>query len=445
MTSNRPTPAPHRPHPAPATGGVPSPSTLPSALPPPSTLSLSPSPGSFEATDAMPAQLPAQLPEQPATRMPLQASEQASGPPPTPSPSTTPFTPEPCLTLTSPTDVLAAVPYLVGFHPSASLIVVGLARGQVKMVARWGLPFPPGTLDAMSPLFGREGITEIVIIGYGPGDLVTPAVDEARRLAAKDGVRVGEALRAHEGRYWSYVCDLATCCPAEGTPYDLSSSQIAAEATVRGLVALPNREALERTLAPVTGPVRLAMRRATSAAIADFQARVTAATDLTAFTGQFVSEALTRVHSALETHSDGGRLNDAEAARLGLDLTVMRVRDEAWTLMDDSHALLWKDLTRRLEPRFIPPVASLLAMAAWRSGNSVQATIALERALTADPAYSMANLLMHALQNLLSPTILQGRLPTPAELDKTMGPPCASWLLPLINLLDEEDPLPALE
>jgi hypothetical protein len=386
----------------------------------------------------MSTQLPTQLSGQPATPTPLSQ--------PTPSPSPAPFTEEPCLTLTSPTDVLAAVPYLVGFHPTASLIVVGLAQGQAKMVARWGLPFPPGTLDAMSPLFGRENITEIVIVGYGPGDLVTPAVDEARRLAAKDGVHVGEALRAHEGRYWSYVCDLATCCPAEGTPYDLSTSQIAAEATVRGLVALPDREALERTLAPVTGPVRMAMRRATSAAIADFQARITTATDLNAFAEQYVSEALARVRSALETHSDGGRLNDAEAARLGLDLAIMRVRDEAWTLMDDSHALLWKDLTRRLEPRFTPPVASLLAMAAWRSGNSVQATIALERALTADPCYSMANLLMHALHNLLSPAILRGRLPTPAELDETMGPACASWLLPLINLLaEEEDPPLALD
>ncbi|MGR6915939.1 DUF4192 domain-containing protein [[Actinomadura] parvosata] len=348
--------------------------------------------------------------------------------------------------MTSPTDVLAAVPYLVGFHPNASLIVVGLARGQAKMVARWSLPFPPGTLDAMSLLLHREGITEIVVVGYGPGDLVTPAVDEARHLAAKHGVHVGEALRAHEGRYWSYVCDLTTCCPAEGTPYDLTTSQIAAEATVRGLVALPNREALERTLAPVTGPVRMAMRRATAEAIADFQRRIMSATDLTDFTEQFIAEALSRVRSALETHSAGGRLTDAEAAKLGLDLAIMRVRDEAWTLMDDSHALLWKDLTRRLEPRFTPPAASLLAMASWRSGNSVLATIALERALTTDPCYSMANLLMHALQNLISPTLLQDRLPTPAELDETMGPISAQWLLPLINLLaEEDDPPPLLE
>ncbi|WP_226900317.1 DUF4192 domain-containing protein [Nonomuraea phyllanthi] len=349
---------------------------------------------------------------------------------------------EPCLTLSSPTDILAAVPYLVGFHPKSSLIVIGLDRRQAKVVARWGLPLPPGTLGGLEPVFGRENVTEIVVVGYGAGELVTPAVDEARLVAAKAGVRVSEALRAHESRYWSYVCDLPLCCPAEGTPYDLSTSQIAAEATLRGLVALPDRESLERTIAPITGPVRMAMRRATADAITAFQADLMAAPDLDTFATRYVSESLARVRSALRAHEEGGRLDDLEAAKLGLALTLTRVRDEAWTLMEDSHTLLWKDLTRRLEPRFTPPAASLLAMAAWRTGNSVQATIALERALTIDPGYSMANLLMHALQNLLSPAILRGRLPTAAELDTAMGPPHPAWLLPLVNLLDDETPQP---
>ncbi|TMR01228.1 DUF4192 domain-containing protein [Nonomuraea turkmeniaca] len=336
--------------------------------------------------------------------------------------------------------MLAAVPYLVGFHPRNSLIIIGLDRGQAKMVVRWGLPLPPGALAPLTPLFDREAVTQVVIIGYGSGDVVTPAVDEVRLVAAKAEVHVGEALRAHEGRYWSYVCDVPMCCPAEGTPYDPSTSQVAAEATVRGLVALPDREALERTVAPVTGPVRLAMRRATADVVAELRARLEATSDLDAFAHHYVAEALARVRSALTAHTEGGRLRDAEAARLGLDLAITRVRDEAWTLMDDSHAPLWKDLTRRLEPRFVPPAASLLAMAAWRAGNSVQATIALERALTIAPTYSMANLLMHAVQNLLSPAIMRGRMPTPAELDTAMGAAHAGWLLPLVNLLDEEDP-----
>ncbi|NRQ39386.1 DUF4192 domain-containing protein, partial [Nonomuraea sp. NN258] len=297
-----------------------------------------------------------------------------------------------------------------GEHPETSLIVIGLDRAQAKVVARWNLPFPPGTLAPLARLFDREGVTEIVIVGYGPGELVTPAVDEARLLATNSEVVVGEALRAHEGRYWSYICDLPMCCPPEGRAYDPTTSQIAAEATVRGMVALPDRRALERTIAPITGPVRMAMRRTTAAAVTEIRARLAAADDTNAFAAEYVPEALARVRAALAAHLAGERLDDAEAARLGLDLSIIRVRDEAWTLMTEAHAGLWKDLTRRLEPQFSVPTASLLAMSSWLGGDSVLATISLEHALTLDPAYSMANLLMHALQNLLSPSVMRGRL-----------------------------------
>ncbi|NUW30614.1 DUF4192 family protein [Nonomuraea sp. SMC257] len=349
-------------------------------------------------------------------------------------------TPTPSLTLAGPADILAAMPYLVGFHPTDSLIVVGLARSQVKVAVRWNLPSPPGTLGPLRHLWKREGIDRVIVVGYGPGEQVTPAVDEARSLAAEAGVPVDEALRAYEGRYWSYVCDLPQCCPPEGMPYDPRTSRVAAEATVRGLVALPDRRSLERTIALVTGPVRLAMRRATSEAVAETRAALVRCGDADAFASAFVSAGLARMRTALTAHAAGDRVEDAVAARLGLDLTVIRVRDEAWTLTDSTHLGLWKDLTRRLEPRFVPPAASLFAMACWRAGDSTLATIALERALTIDPAYSMANLLMHALQCLLSPEMLRGRLPTPAELDTAMGPAHAGWLFPLLSTMDEEDP-----
>lgn len=352
-------------------------------------------------------------------------------------------TSDPGLTLTSPADILAAVPYLVGFHPTDSLVVVGLTgRGRAQVAVRWSLPFPAGALAPLGSLFAREGVTRIVVVGYGTGERVTPAVDEARAEAAKAGVQVEEALRAHESRYWSYICDIPGCCPPQGTPYDPVASRVAAEATVRGMVALPDRRALEHTIAPATGPVRVAMRRATAEVVAEVRAGLAAAgrsgAGADAFARDFVDRGLARVQAALAVHAGGGRIDDAEAARIGLDLAVIRVRDEAWTLMEDSHTGLWKDLMRRLEPRFAPPAATLFAMAAWLGGDSTQATIALERALAIDPGYSMANLLMHALQSLLSPGTLSGRLPTPAELDTAMGAPHAGWLLPLLALLDQE-------
>ncbi|MFG1942513.1 DUF4192 domain-containing protein [Nonomuraea sp. NPDC048826] len=343
-----------------------------------------------------------------------------------------------CLTLTSPADILAAVPYLVGFHPSDSLIVVGLTGSQAKVAARWDVPMPPGTLAPLVPLFEREAVTQVVIVGYGPGEAVTPAVDEATAMASRASVEVAEALRAHDGRYWSYVCDSGTCCPPDGTPYDPLSSRVAAEATVRGLVALPDRQALQRTIAPLTGPVRLAMRRATAEAVHDLRTALAGASDPDAFAGAFVTRGLARVRAVLTRAATGDRLDDAEAAQLGLDLSVIRIRDEAWTLMDDSHIALWKDLTRRLEPAFVPPVASLLAMASWRAGDSILATIALERALALDPHYSMGNLLMHALQHLLPPAVLKDRMPSPDELDAAMGKPQSSWLTPLRPLIDHD-------
>ena len=65
-------------------------------------------------------------------------------------------------------------------------------------------------------------------------------------------------LRANDGRFWSYLCDAPECCPPEGKSYEIVGSAVAAAATVAGCVALPDRGAVVRSLAP---PVGFALRR----------------------------------------------------------------------------------------------------------------------------------------------------------------------------------------
>jgi hypothetical protein len=354
--------------------------------------------------------------------------------------------PETRLLLSSPADVLAAVPYLIGFHPADSLVVIGLTGrppgGRLHLTTRWDLPLPSGALGGLATLLRRERVDQIVIVGYGPGSLVTAPVDQVRELAGQAGVRVTDALRAEHGRYWSYVCESTACCPAEGTPYDARAGRIAAEATMNGLLALPDRAALLETVAPVTGPARLTMLRATERAVAGVRDMMAARGDQDAFAREFVADGLHRVRSAVETYRAGRRLDDDESARLGLALTVIRIRDEAWTLVDDAgmaaHQALWNDLTCRLAARFVPPVASLLGMVAWRSGNCALAGLAVERALAIDPRYSMAALLAQALQHMVPPGVLRERMPTPADLDREMGEPRAAWLRPMLELLDTD-------
>ena len=348
----------------------------------------------------------------------------------------------PKLVLSSPADILAAVPYLVGFHPADSLVVTGFADREVRLTTRWDLPVASGDLDRRVPLLRREAVTAAFVVGYGPGATVTPAVDTVTRLLRAGGIRVTESLRAEGGRYWSYSCGSATCCPAEGTPYDTGRSRVTAEAVMHGLVALPDRGSLRRSVQWRGGA---AMRRATLRVMTDLRALPEpggpAADERAA---RFVAEGLARVRRALGLYDSGGRLDDDGAARLGLDLAVVRVRDEAWALVDDrdAHIALWRDLTRRLEPGHVAPAASLLAAAAWHRGECALMGMALERALAADPGYSMALLLRQALTHMMSPAMLRDRMPTPEELDDEMGSPRAVWLAPLRAVLAQDMPEP---
>ena len=59
-----------------------------------------------------------------------------------------------------------------------------------------------------------------------------------------------------------------------------------------------------------------------------------------------------------------------------------------------AHARLWTDLARRACPGYVAAPASLLAFTAWQAGDGALANLAIDRALTDDPAYSMALLLI---------------------------------------------------
>ena len=86
------------------------------------------------------------------------------------------------------------------------------------------------------------------------------------------------------------------------------------------------------------------------------------------------------------------------------------IRDHAWSITEgaDDEIALWSDLTRRARPDLVPGPASLLAFAAWRTGDGTLATLALNRALAADPSYRMAQLLHEAVQAGMPPSALDG-------------------------------------
>ncbi|MER5605360.1 DUF4192 domain-containing protein [Micromonospora tulbaghiae] len=174
------------------------------------------------------------------------------------------------LSVRSPADMVAAVPYLLGFHPDDSVVVVAVRGRRVVFAARGDLPAPgadPGPAARhLAHVVARQDADAATVVGYGPAARVTGVVDAIGDALTATGVVVLDALRVTEGRWFSYLCAEPSCCPPEGTLYDPAASQVSAAAVFAGQVALPDRAALAAQVSPLDGPVRLAMRRATGRA-----------------------------------------------------------------------------------------------------------------------------------------------------------------------------------
>lgn len=323
------------------------------------------------------------------------------------------------LCVRSTVDLLASVPYLLGFHPADSLVVVAIRGRRMAFAARGDLLDPAAFAAARASftehlvaVVTRQQVDAVSVIGYGAADRVATAMPAVCALFARRGVRIMDAVRVTAGRYWSYFCPDPVCCPPEGIAFDLSTSSLSAAAVFAGQVVLPDRAALVSQVAPAGGSVRESMRLATerardrlAALIADDRRRRAPAGGDQAVV---VSAGRAAVREALARGGTGDQLTDDEVAWLALLLTNQSIRDFAWERATPEHwqQALWMDVLRRVEPKFAPAPASLLAFVAWRNGYGALASVALERALDADPAYSMALVLDQVLRRGVPPSVL---------------------------------------
>ncbi|MCU1659009.1 MAG: hypothetical protein JWO57_3665 [Pseudonocardiales bacterium] len=334
----------------------------------------------------------------------------------------------PTLRIKGPGDLLQAVPYLLGFHPQASLVIVGLHASRLVVTVRLDLVdlATPHLLGGAIEAMHRGGASELVAALYddavGPG-VRRPvrsheAVDSVHVEAARVGCTVLDVLRVSGGRWWSFGCAVPECCPPEGRALP-SASSVAAAATYAGMVALPDRAALNAILEPRSD----ADREWVVAAIGrNERAGVQAVLDgLGGRHQRSVKRALfaaARGADACDATGEQLLVVDEDVARFGVALREIPIRDAVWMAAEDGRfdgRALWADLARRLPTPYDAPPLFLFGWCAWRSGNGALAGIAAERAVSSDPGYSAADLLLAALSRGLDPRRLPRlRLPRTA-------------------------------
>jgi hypothetical protein len=349
------------------------------------------------------------------------------------------------VTLRTPAELADALPYLLGYRPEDSIVLVALhdkdGRGRFGGRARLGIPANADDWPSAAGQLAHGLVTGSERRGARPESMVAFLCQEpekgqsgqqvmerlkplAQRLRVECGSRdvvVVEALCISEGRYWSYCCDNAACCPPEGAPMGLpGTSVLAAAATYAGVQVRGTLRELRARLLPWENAAALEQEAALDTAsmalvpkILDDTGRVAVADETLELAGRILdrfAEAQRVSGMLLADLRDDELLGYDEAARLILGLQDRATRDRAAEWMEGDEAAralrLWRTLARRCVGPYGEHAAAPLTLAgwvAWSTGDELEAREALAMALGADPDYLFARLLHQACNEGLDP------------------------------------------
>jgi len=310
------------------------------------------------------------------------------------------------------------VPHLLGFHPEDSLVLLTLGEGD-RFHARVDLPRDdseiPEVVSMLSEVVERHRVDRVVVLTYSDDQCVSLEVSGALREALEEGgVCVVEAIRADGDRWYSLTGCSGSCCPVEGTVYDVTSHPLTAQAVLEGQVVLGSRRELADSLVGTDPDAIAAVEDAADRAMTRFQSAARhplgppAPQQARAYTvgeGQWVRE---RVSRYLQ---DGQRLDAEDTGRILVAMIAIDVRDVAWAEITRANAArhvdLWRDVLHRSPYDLMAAPAGLLGFAAWLSGDGALAWCAVERCQEVEPDYRLAGLLTSALTNAVSPSAWQ--------------------------------------
>ncbi|HWN32114.1 MAG TPA: DUF4192 domain-containing protein [Pseudonocardia sp.] len=351
--------------------------------------------------------------------------------------------------LRTPEDLVAAVPYLLGFHPADSLVLVSTrTAGQpgVEFTLRVDLPPPELVTEMARELAGVvlaqrcDELLLVVVGGAAPGALSKSGSSPGAKSGSRAGPRsrrgrvpeqrsrpalgppraevVAEVMRAcaevgvlARAAIWVAGFVAGTpwrcygACGCVGALPDPACSPVATASVLAGQVTYADRAELERVVAPAAEPVLL--RRADL---------LTARLDELSAGGDPMPPATGELVAALEHWIDvasAGRpqLADEDVVRLCLALGDPLVRDAAFGSAYDARAegaeRLWTALVTESPDPEAAEAAVLLAHSALIRGDGALAGIALARAQQAWPGHRLSAMIRSALDAGLGPDQLR--------------------------------------
>jgi hypothetical protein len=331
----------------------------------------------------------------------------------------------PAIVVTTASGLVSSVPYLVGFAPTESLVLVFLT-GPPRVVAvtlRIDL-IPPEhdarlseSLDQLGSALDRArdfdvdlDLVHLLVFSEQAARLPAAAmVSGVEELCRARGVEVFQTLAVHDGRMWRYGCPEVGCHPCAGhSVRDSEAVRAEFDLVTAGVGYAPDRAALERAVRPDPD------RRITEASLAAALQECAAANSSVTAGRRWRRGCEDALLAAMNGPYDPAQVL-ARGAVWGVALRDSRVREPllyrllvvgpaARRSEQLSAARDWlSGLVRMLPDSACGPVAATLAALAWQQGDGAYARIAAERALECEPSNRLATLIEAACGSGMPP------------------------------------------
>lgn len=314
--------------------------------------------------------------------------------------------------ITSHTGIAAAVPYLLGFVPTDSLVVIGLEGVRDRMSFTMRLDLYDDHIVLAGEVVRRMlagGFDRVLLVIYTDRTFTHPDLPETDLVTDLRGLlEVREALLVQHDRVWSYVCEDIACCPPEGRTYldGVDATNVAAAHILNGRSMLLTRDQVIDTVAAPSPQAAAPVLEALPGARDELVGLST--DDRVGKLGRLLAVCLARLDDPRT------ELTADDVAQFIALLDDAGVRDVLLRRIartdDPAMRQLIAELARRTPTGDDAQVAVIVAVAAYLDGDGVVCRASLDRARATDPTHGMATAISRMLDCAVHPNVLRDAL-----------------------------------
>ena len=298
-------------------------------------------------------------------------------------------------TLTSAHDLITAVPFLIGFHPTNSIVLISVKDDAIGLAMRIDAPqvLQSDAIDLLAHHLLREEADAALLVAYMPderedGDSLLISLGAG---LLRNGISIQESIVVRHGRYRSIICRDEDCCPPAGTDVPaIEDSQIAVEHVLAG-VPMPYSNISELISSISADAQSLSLEwsdKVNRFYIEEDAEEIVALRRDGVETMDLLLDEFRMGHGASE---------ETLVARMIGRMSDVQVRDYALGVHTedtfDLYFAMWRELLRKAPRGFVAPIACIVAAMSYESGDGALAQKALDRALADDENYPLAGLL----------------------------------------------------